>query len=132
MNRQIYINIAVNDLPKSRSFYNALGFSFNDQFCDETAACLVISDTIHAMLLTKEKFASFAPNGLCDSSKANEALNCLTCESRAEVDELVKKAVAAGGKVYNEPQDHGFMYAHGFQDIDGHVWELAYMEQQTA
>jgi hypothetical protein len=127
----IYVNIAVSDLPLSRAFYTALGFHFNDQFCDATAACLVISDTIYAMLLTKEKFGSFAPNGICDSRKENEALLCISCESRDEVDVLVKKAVAAGGNTYNNSQDHGFMYAHGFQDLDGHVWELAYMEQTT-
>lgn len=132
MSRMIFVNIAVNDLPKSRAFYSALGFSFNEEFCDDTAACLVISDTIFAMLLTHEKFASFAPNGVCDAKNANEALLALSCENRGEVDQLVKKALAAGGSTYNQPQDHGFMYAHGFQDPDGHVWELVHMETPSA
>jgi len=129
MSRMIFVNLAVKDLPKSRRFYNALGFEFNEQFCDDTAACLVISDTIYAMLLTEEKFSSFSPNGICDTTKANEALLALSCENRNEVDELVKKAVAAGGNTYSDAKDYGFMYAHGFQDIDGHVWEVLYMEQ---
>lgn len=128
MNKQIFVNLAVRDLPASKAFFEALGYHFNPQFTDDTAACLVISDTIFAMLLTHEKFQGFAPNGICDSRAANEVLIALSCDSREEVDDLVKKATTAGGNTYNEPQDHGFMYAHGFQDPDGHVWEVLWMD----
>jgi len=129
-NKLIFINLPVQDLPKSMEFFKALGYSFNAQFSDENGACLVISDIIHAMLLTHEKFTGFMPKGnsIVDARKATEVLIALSCESRAEVDEIVSKAVAAGGNTYNEPQDHGFMYAHSFQDLDGHVWEVFWMD----
>lgn len=127
MARKIFVNLPVNDLSKSKAFFETLGFAFNPQFTDETAACMVISEDIYAMLLTHEKFKMFTTKPLCDAREATEVLNCLSCESRAEVDDLVKSALAAGGTTYNDPQDHGFMYAHGFQDLDGHIWELVYM-----
>jgi len=89
---------------------------------------MIVSDTIFIMLLTEAKFKSFTPKAICDATKSTEVLDCLSCESRADVDGLVNTAVAAGGSTYNEPQDHGFMYAHGYQDLDGHIWELIYME----
>ncbi len=128
MNDKIFVNLPVADLPKSMDFYNALGFAFNKQFCDDTGACVVISEHIYTMLLTHAKFAEFTPKPICDAKKSTEVLLCLNCESRRHVDELVGKAVAAGGATYSEPKDHGFMYAHGFADIDGHIWELIYME----
>lgn len=127
MNSQIFINLPVADLPKSREFFKALGYTFNEEFCDDTAACVVISEHIYAMLLTDAKFREFCPNGICDTKKANEVLITLSCDSREEVDDLVKKAVAAGGSTVEEPKDHGFMYEHGFQDIDGHCWGLIHM-----
>lgn len=127
-NKLIFVNLPVKDLPSSMKFFKELGYTFNEQFCDETAACLVISDTIHAMLLTYEKFQGFTPKTIVDATKATEVLICLSCESREEVDALVAKAVAAGGSTYNEPQDHGFMYAHGYQDLDGHIWEAMWMD----
>jgi len=126
--KQIFVNLPVKDLPKSKVFFEALGYSFNPQFTDENAACLVISDTIYAMLLTEEFFKRFTSKAIVDAKKSTEVLVCLSTESRAEVDDLVRKAVAAGGRVYNDPQDHGFMYGHGFEDLDGHQWELAFME----
>lgn len=126
--KQIFVNLAVKDLPNSKIFFEALGYSFNPQFTNEDGACLVISDTIYAMLLTEEFFKRFTSKEVVDAKKSTEVLVCLSAESRAEVDELVSKAVAAGGRIYNEPQDHGFMYGHGFEDLDGHLWELAYME----
>jgi len=126
--KQIFVNLPVKDLPKSKVFFEALGYSFNPQFTDENAACLVISDTIYAMLLTKDFFKRFTSKEIVDAKKSTEVLVCLSTESRAEVDDLVQKAVAAGGRIYNEPQDHGFMYGHGFEDLDGHQWELAFME----
>ena len=127
MNKNIFVNIAVNDLNKSKAFFTHLGYNFNAQFTDENAACLVISDTIFAMLLTVPFFKNFTKKEIVNAHKATEALICLSCESREEVDELVKKAVEAGGKVLAPSQDHGFMYGHGFEDLDGHQWELAYM-----
>ena len=128
MARSLFVNLPVKNLPRSIDFFKELGFTFNSQFTDETAACMVISDTIYAMLLTEAKFQTFTPKTICDATKSTEVLNCLSCESRSEVDEQVRKAVAAGGTTYNEPQDHGFMYAHGFQDLDGHIWELMWMD----
>ena len=109
-------------------FFSKLGFTFNKQFTDETAACMVVSDDIYVMLLTQSKFKSFTPKQICDATKTTEVLVCLSSESRDEVNELVRKAVAAGGTTYKEPEDHGFMYGHGFQDLDGHIWELVYMD----
>jgi predicted lactoylglutathione lyase len=95
---------------------------------DETATCMIVSDDIFVMLLTEPKFKTFTPKEICDAKKYTEVLVCLSLESRAKVDEMVRKAVAAGGTTYNQPQDHGFMYGHGFQDLDHHIWELIYME----
>src|SRR5262249_7253706 len=126
--RKIFVNLPVKDLKKSMAFFGKLGFTFNTQFTDETAACMVVSEDIYAMLLTREKFKSFTPKQICDATKSTEVLVCLSAGSREEVNELVRTAVAAGGTTYNEPQDYGFMYGHGFQDLDGHIWELAFME----
>jgi uncharacterized protein len=128
MSTKIFVNLPVRDLPKSMQFFQSLGYSFNAQFTDETAACLVISEDIFAMLLTHAKFAEFTPKAICDATKSSEVLLCLSCESRAKVDELVSKAVAAGGTTYNPAKDYGFMYQHGFQDLDGHIWELIHLE----
>ena len=126
--RKIFVNLPVKDLKKSMAFFGKLGFTFNPQFTDETAACMVVSEDIYAMLLTYHKFKAFTPKQICDATRSTEVLVCLSGGSRDEVNELVRKAVAAGGTTYNEPQDHGFMYGHGFQDLDGHIWELAFME----
>ncbi|MFV0547773.1 MAG: VOC family protein [Limnobaculum xujianqingii] len=128
MTQQVYINLAVQDLPRSVQFFTQLGFSFNPQFTDENATCMIVSDSIYVMLLTQARFSDFAPKAICNSHEANEVLICLSCESREAVDSLVEKAINAGGNTYNQPQDHGFMYGHGFTDPDGHVWELAYMD----
>lgn len=128
MSQQIFVNLSVKDLPKSKAFYEKLGYSFNPQFTNDVAACMVISDTIYVMLLTEPFFKNFTSKELVDAKKATEVLVCLSAESRSAVDDIVRKAVAAGGRIYNEPQDHGFMYGHGFEDLDGHQWEFAYME----
>ena len=128
MATKIFVNLPVSDLKKATAFFTSLGFTFNSQFTDETAACMVVADDIFVMLLTRPKFKTFTPKEICDATKSTEVLVCLSSESRQKVDELVRKAVAAGGKTHQEPQDHGFMYGHGFQDLDGHIWELAYME----
>jgi predicted lactoylglutathione lyase len=128
MSRQIFVNLPIKNMERSKAFFGALGFSFNPQFTNEQGACMVIADGIYAMLLIEPFFQTFTKKPIADATKSTEVLVCLSCESRAEVDELVKKAVAAGASAPNAPQDHGFMYGHGFQDLDGHIWELAYME----
>ena len=127
MHKQIFVNLPVADLPRSRTFFESLGLSFNPQFSNEQGACLVLGDTIYAMLLTRDFFQTFTGKPISDARKSTEVLLCLSCDSRAEVDALVAKAVAAGGTAPRAPQDHGFMYGHGFEDLDGHIWELAYM-----
>ena len=131
MSTQIFVNLPVKQLQQSIEFFTQLGFQFNPQFTDETATCMIVSENIFVMLLTHEKFQTFTPNPICDATKSTEVLTCLSMESRASVDEMVHKAVAAGGNTQNEPQDHGFMYAHGFQDLEGHIWELVYMEPEA-
>ncbi len=125
--KQIFINLPVADLPKSMAFFKALGFSNNPQFSDDTAACIVISDAISVMLGTHAKFREFTPKAVCDTSKAVEVLLSLSCESREQVDDLVAKAVAAGGSTYDQPEDFGFMYTHSFVDLDGHGWGLLHL-----
>jgi predicted lactoylglutathione lyase len=128
MSRKIFVNLPVRNLKNSVEFFTQLGFTFNPQFTDETATCMIVSDDIFVMLLTNEKFRGFTPNEICDARKSTEVLVCLSDGSRAEVDAMVRDAVAAGGNTYKEPEDHGFMYGHGFQDIDGHLWELSFMD----
>ena len=128
MPTKIFVNLPVKDLTKSMRFFTKLGFTFNRQFTDETAACMIVGEDIFVMLLTEDKFKTFIPKQICDATKSTEVLLCLSLESREGVNEMVRKAIAAGGTTYNEPQDLGFMYGHGFQDLDGHIWELIYME----
>src|SRR6478672_12112985 len=123
MATKIFVNLPVKNLDRSVEFFTKLGFSFNAQFTDETATCMVVSEDIFVMLLTEAKFKEFTPNPICDATKSTEVLVCLSPESREEVDKMISKAVAAGGTTYNEPKDYGFMYGHGFQDLDGHIWE---------
>lgn len=127
MPTQIFVNLPVRDLPASIAFFTRLGFTFNPQFTDDTATCMIVSDTIFVMLLTHDKFKSFTPKPICDATTSTEVLLAVSRDSREAVDTMVREAVAAGGTTYNQPQDHGFMYAHGFQDLDGHIWELLYM-----
>jgi predicted lactoylglutathione lyase len=124
----IYVNLPVKDLKRSITFFTALGFAFNPQFTDDTATCMIVGDNIFVMLLTHEKFRGFTPNSIADARRSTEVLVCLSADSRARVDELVRKAVAAGGNTFRAPEDHGFMYGHAFQDLDGHIWELAYLD----
>jgi len=132
MNKQIFVNLPVKDLDKSKAFFNALGYTFNPQFTNESGACMVIADgSIYAMLLTEPFFKTFIDKPIVQAKEATEVLVCLSCESREEVDDLVAKAIAAGGRAPRPPQDHGFMYGHGFQDLDGHMWELAYMDMSA-
>lgn len=128
MATKIFVNLPVKNLDRSVEFFTKLGFSFNAQFTDETATCMVVSEDIFVMLLTEAKFKEFTPNPICDATKSTEVLVCLSSESREEVDKMISNAVAGGGTTYNEPQDYGFMYSHGFQDLDGHIWETMFME----
>ena len=130
MHKQIFVNLAVNDLPRSKAFFEALGLHFNPTFSNDQGACLVLGENLHAMLLVKDFIKTFTSKPLVDAKVATEVLVCLSCESRAEVDTLVTKALAAGGTAPRAPQDHGFMYAHGFEDLDGHIWELVFMQAQ--
>jgi predicted lactoylglutathione lyase len=128
VNTNIFVNLPVKNLGQSLAFFKQLGFKFNGQFTDDTAACMIVSETIYVMLLTHDKFKQFTPHPISDATKSTEVLICLSCENRAKVDEQVAKAVAAGGTTYKKPQDYGFMYGHGFQDLDGHIWELMWMD----
>jgi uncharacterized protein len=128
MNTKIFVNLPVKNLDRSVEFFTKLGFTFDLQFTDKTATCMIVGKDIFVMLLTYDKFKTFIPKEICDATKSTEVLVCLSSQSREEVDEIVRKAVLAGGTTYNEPQDYGFMYGHGFQDLDSHIWEIVYME----
>ena len=129
MNKMIFVNLPVKNLPRSRTFFESLGYSFNPQFTNEQGACMVVQDgSIYVMLLAESFFQTFTKKPVADATKSTEVLVCLSCGSREEVDELVKKALAAGGTAPNPKQDHGFMYSHGFTDLDGHVWEVMWMD----
>jgi predicted lactoylglutathione lyase len=128
MPTKIFVNLPVKDLNRSRAFFEGLGFTFNPQFTDETAACMVISDDIYAMLLTPAKFKEFTRKEIADATRVTEVLTCLSAESKAEVDRLVGAALASGGTEAREPMDYGFMYGRSFQDPDGHIWEIIWMD----
>lgn len=132
MAKQIFINLPVQNLEKSVEFFSKLGFSFNKQFTDEKAACMIIGENIYSMLLQKNFFRGFTKKEIADAKKTTEVLIAIDAESREAVDELVRKAVDAGGLIYNEPQDHGWMYGHSFADLDGHQWEVLYMDESQA
>ena len=132
MGRKIFVNLPIKDMKRSRAFFSGLGFSFNPQFTNAQGACMVISEDIFTMLLVEPFFQGFTKKPVADARKTTEVLVCLSCDSREEVDTLVKKALAAGGTAPNAPQDHGFMYSHGFEDPDGHVWELVWMDPNAA
>ena len=128
MNKQIIFNLPVRDLDKSKAFFSALGFSFNPNFSNESAAFMVIVDgSINAMLMTEAFFKSFINKPVVQAKESNEVIICLSCESREEVDSLIAKATAAGARIPHPPEDHGFMYDQGFEDLDGHLWNLVWM-----
>jgi predicted lactoylglutathione lyase len=131
MAAQIYVNLSVDDLNRSIEFFTKLGFKFNPKFTDENAACMIIGDNIFVMLLLKKFFQSFTKKEICDASKCAEVINAIAVESRDKVDEMITKAAEAGGIETREPQDHGWMYGRSFQDLDGHLWEIFYMEDNT-
>ncbi|GAA2984734.1 VOC family protein [Streptomyces fulvorobeus] len=128
MPQMIFVNLPVKDLETTKGFFAKLGFSTNPQFSDETTACLVISDTIYAMLITEPKFKEFTRKEIADAGKSTEVILCLSAESREKVDELADAALAAGGSPANEPMDYGTMYGRSFQDPDHHIWEVMWMD----
>jgi predicted lactoylglutathione lyase len=128
MSSQIFVNLPVKDLNRSVEFFTQLGFTFNPQFTDESATCMIVSDNIFVMLLTEARFREFTPKTICDARQSTEVLVALSYNSRDAVIDLIRRAVAAGGSTYAEPKDYGFMYQHGFQDLDGHIWELVHMD----
>lgn len=127
MHSDIFVNLPVKDLNKSVEFFTKLGYTFNPQFTDENATCMILGDKLYAMLLVEKFFATFTNKAITDTAKSTEVLTCLSCASREEVDKLVRLARDGGAKVPRQPQDHGFMYAHGYEDLDGHTWELIHM-----
>ncbi|HSK10260.1 MAG TPA: VOC family protein [Vicinamibacterales bacterium] len=126
--RKIFVNLSVRDLQRSKNFFAALGFTFDPKFTDENAACLVISDQAFAMLLAEPFFQTFTRREPCDTTRYTEGMFALSCESRAEVDELADKAIAAGAQQAMDPQELGFMYGRSFYDPDGHHWEVFWMD----
>jgi predicted lactoylglutathione lyase len=130
--RKIFVNLPIQDMQRSRAFFEALGFSFNPQFSNDQGACCVIADNIFVMLLVQPFFQGFTKKPVADATKSTEVLIALDCASRDEVDAMVRKAVAAGGSAPTEPKDHGFMYQHGFDDPDGHGWEVFWMDPDAA
>ncbi len=132
MATKIFINLPVENLSKSMAFFTQLGFSFNSQFTDDKAACMIIGENIFAMLLIEPFFKTFTKKKMVDARKSTEVLIAIDAESRDEVKETVRKAVQAGGLSYMEPQDHGWMYQHSFADLDGHQWEILYIDESAA
>jgi predicted lactoylglutathione lyase len=132
MATQIFVNLPVKDLERSVEFFTRLGYTFDPQFTDENATCMIVGEHIFVMLLVESFFKTFTSKPLCDATKSTEVIVCLSTDSRASVNALVAKAVAAGGTTPSDAKDHGFMYQHGFQDLDGHLWELIYMEAGSA
>ena len=133
MAKLIFVNLPVADLARATAFYQAIGAAKNEQFCDDAASCMVFSETIHAMLLTHDKFRQFTPKKIADAKTSSEVLICISADSRDGVDDIVDKAKAAGGAADPSPkQDYGFMYGRSFEDPDGHIWEVMWMDVEAA
>ena len=133
MAKMIFINLPVTDLARATAFYQAIGAQKNAQFSDATGSCMVFSETIHAMLLTHEKFRQFTPKTIADARTSSEVLICVSADSRDDVDDVVGKAAAAGGRADpSARQDYGFMYGRSFEDPDGHIWEVMWMDLEAA
>ncbi len=129
MAKQIFVNLPVKDLKKSIEFFTKLGFLFNKKFTDKNAACLIIGENIYSMLLQEEFFKSFTKKEISNAKKSTEVIIAIDAESKEKVDELIKKAVEAGGSLYREADDHGWMYVHSFADLDGHQWEVLFIDE---
>jgi predicted lactoylglutathione lyase len=128
MNTKIFVNLPVKDLGKSKEFFTKLGYTFNPQFTDEKAACMIIGEDIYTMLVTEPFFKSFIRKEIADSSKTTEVLLALSMESKEKVDEMFDIAIAGGGKEARDTTDMGFMYSKAFEDLDGHIWEILWMD----
>jgi uncharacterized protein len=128
MPSKIFVNLPVKDLDKSKAFFGKLGYTFNAQFTDETAACMVISDDIYSMLLTEAKFKEFSKKPMADAHKTTEVMIALSMDSKDEVNRVVDAALKAGGSEARDPQDYGFMFLRSFSDLDGHTWEIFWMD----
>lgn len=131
LSKHIYVNLPVKNLEASKSFFGKIGFEFNPQFTDDKAACMVVGENIFVMLLQEEFFKTFTKKPIADANATTEVLVCLSAESKEELEGFVERAFAAGAKPSIDPVDHGFMYQAGFQDLDGHMWEIAYMDQSV-
>ncbi|HEU6440845.1 MAG TPA: VOC family protein [Microvirga sp.] len=131
MATKIYVNLPVKDLQRSVRFFQAVGFGFNPQLSDDTAACMAISDEIFVMLLTEAKFREVARRPVADTARMTEVLTCLSVESRARVNQMIDRALAQGGREVREPEDHRFMFGRSFSDLDGHIWEIIYMAPEA-
>lgn len=131
MINKIFVNLPVKDLDRSIDFFTKLGFKFNPQFTDENATCMIIGDNMFAMLLVEKYFKTFTKKEISDTVKNTEVIVALSTESRANVDQMLNKVVEAGGKEHKEPQDLGFMYLRSFEDINGHIWEIFYMDESA-
>ncbi|SDF47693.1 hypothetical protein SAMN05428966_11624 [Massilia sp. PDC64] len=132
MNKQIIFNLPVQDLERSKAFFSALGFTVNPRYSNENALFMnVVDDTLHVMLMTKAFFESLINKPAVQAREANEVIICLSCESRDEVDSLIARAQAAGARIPHPPEDHGFMYDQGFEDLDGHLWNLVWTAPQA-
>lgn len=129
MVKQIFVNLPVKDLNETIEFFTKLGFKFNPQFTDENATCMIIGENIFAMLLVEKFFKSFTPKDIADARKSTEVLLALSVGGRKEVDEMIEKALKAGGKEPRKAQDHGWMYGRAFEDINGHIWEVFHMDE---
>ncbi len=132
MIRQIFVNLPIKDMARTRAFWEAMGFSFNPRFSNDQGACLVIAENIQVMLLVEPFFQGFTKLPVADATQTTEVLTALSCDSRDEVETLVARAVAAGASTPNAPMDHGFMFQHGFADLDGHQWEVFWMDETAA
>jgi uncharacterized protein len=128
MATKIFVNLPIKDLNRTVDFFTKLGFSFNPQFTDENATCMIIGEDIFVMLLVEKFFKSFTKKEICDPTKDAEVIIALSAESREKVDQMINRVIKAGGTESREPQDHGWMYGRSFQDIDGHLWEVIYMD----
>jgi hypothetical protein len=131
MTTKIFVNLPVKDLNKTIEFFTKLGFKFNPQFTDENATCMIIGDDIFVMLLVEKFFKTFTKKEICDTSKNTEVIVALSAESREKVDQMINKAIESGGSEPREPQDHGWMYGRSFEDINGHLWEIIYMDESA-
>ena len=131
MTTKIFVNLPVKDLNKTIEFFTKLGFKFNPQFTDENATCMIVDEDIFVMLLVEKFFKTFTRKDICDTSKNTEVIVALSVEGREKVDQMINKAIEAGGRESREPQDHGWMYGRSFEDIDGHIWEIIYMDESA-